>query len=206
MEMSASKRRILDEALRLFSINGYEATSIDDITDSVGIRKASFYSHFKSKQELLDTLVDEIVEKYKTYSEVSQKNLFLCNNDDMNSVQLTADDIFESFKQQFEFLIYDPFFCMARNFLTIEQFRNPRLAAIQNQCEYIDALDYYKKLIQHLVDNNILINSNVELMSHELFSPMYVQFYHIQKDPECREEALKIIKNHIYHFFTIYSK
>lgn len=156
--------------------------------------------------QLTDTLVDEIVEKYKTYSEVSQKNLFLCNNDDMNSVQLTADDIFESFKQQFEFLIYDPFFCMARNFLTIEQFRNPRLAAIQNRCEYIDALDYYKKLIQHLVNNNILINNNQDLMAHELFSLLYVQFYHIQKDPDCMEDALEIIKNHIYSFFTIYSK
>lgn len=39
MEMSPSKRKILDEALKLFSINGYEATSIGQIMDAVGIKK-----------------------------------------------------------------------------------------------------------------------------------------------------------------------
>ena len=64
MDISPSKRRILDEALKLFAVNGYEATSIEQITNAVGIKKASLYSHFKSKKEILDLLVDEIKEQY----------------------------------------------------------------------------------------------------------------------------------------------
>lgn len=32
------------------------------------LKKASFYSHFKSKQEILDILIEEIMERYEAYS------------------------------------------------------------------------------------------------------------------------------------------
>ena len=60
MEISISKQRILDESLKLFSTNGYEATSIAQIAEAVGIKKASLYSHFKSKGEILDTVIEEM--------------------------------------------------------------------------------------------------------------------------------------------------
>ena len=68
MNVSVSKQNILNAALKLFSTNGYEATGIEQITNEVGIKKASFYSHFKSKQELLDTLIIQITERYQVYA------------------------------------------------------------------------------------------------------------------------------------------
>lgn len=85
--------------------------------------------------------------------------------------------------------------------MTIEQFRNPQLASIQNKCEYIDALNYHKKLVQALVENGILIDNGIDIMAYEFFSPIYVQFYHIQRDPACKEDAMKIVEKHIHHFF-----
>lgn len=206
MEISLSKRRILDEALKLFSTNGYEATSIGQITNAVGIKKASFYSHFKSKQEVVDMLINEIEERYEKYSEFVQKDWETAGGKCKEPIRYTAEDVFQSVERQFEFLIYDSFFSMARNFLTIEQFRNPRLASIQNKCEYIDALNYHKRVIQYLVENGILIDRDIEIMAYEFFSPIYVQFYHIQREPGCKEEAMMIVEKHINHFFTTYSK
>lgn len=206
MKISLSKRRILDTALELFSMNGYEATSIEQIANAVGIKKASFYSHFKSKQEILDMLLAEIEKRYAVYSEFVQKQWKTAGSDCKKPLCWTKEDVFKSVTRQFEFLICDPFFRMARNFLTIEQFRNPQLKALQNKCEYIDALEYHKRLIQHLVDNGILNDKGIEIMAYEFFSPVYVQFYHIQREPECKEEAMKIVEEHINHFFEIYSK
>ncbi|MGN0432462.1 MAG: TetR/AcrR family transcriptional regulator [Lachnospiraceae bacterium] len=206
MEISVSKHRILEEALRLFSTNGYEATSIEQITNAVGIRKASFYSNFKSKQELLDMLIEKIKERYEAYAESVQKEWKKVGAACQNSGSRTAEAVFKFAKCQFEFLIHDSFFSMARNFMTIEQFRNPQLAFLQNKCEYIDALNYYKKLIQYLIENGILVEKgNIEIMAYEFFSPIYVQFYHIQRTPECKEEAMAIVENHINHFFSVYT-
>lgn len=96
MEMSVSKRRILYEALKLFSMNGYEATSIEHITNAVGIRKASFYSHFASKQELLDVLIDEITERYNAYSKSVQSDLEKAGLNHEISIQQLIETVFIS--------------------------------------------------------------------------------------------------------------
>ncbi|MBR6089678.1 MAG: helix-turn-helix transcriptional regulator, partial [Anaerolineaceae bacterium] len=46
MEKNNTREEILEAALDLFAVNGYEATSISQLADAVGIRKASLYSHF----------------------------------------------------------------------------------------------------------------------------------------------------------------
>lgn len=45
-----TKQGILDAALELFSVQGYEATSISQLAEAVGIRKASLYSHFETSR------------------------------------------------------------------------------------------------------------------------------------------------------------
>jgi AcrR family transcriptional regulator len=56
--------RILDEGTRLFLRTSFKATSIQDITDSLGITKGAFYWHFKSKEELLLTIIDKYNEEF----------------------------------------------------------------------------------------------------------------------------------------------
>ena len=68
MEKNNTKQEILDTALELFSVQGFEATSISQIADAVGIRKASVYSHFGSKQELLEALQEQVLENYQKHS------------------------------------------------------------------------------------------------------------------------------------------
>ena len=64
MERGNTKQEILVASLELFSVQGFEATSISQIADAVGIRKASLYSHFESKQAILDALIKDVLEQY----------------------------------------------------------------------------------------------------------------------------------------------
>lgn len=45
--------RIIDAALRLFSENGYEATTVADIAEAAGVAKGTFFNYFRAKEELL---------------------------------------------------------------------------------------------------------------------------------------------------------
>jgi AcrR family transcriptional regulator len=49
----ASKKRILAAATKIFRENGYSGLTIDDLSDSINISKASIYYHWSGKQELL---------------------------------------------------------------------------------------------------------------------------------------------------------
>jgi len=46
-------QELLETALRLFREKGYHATSMQDIADALGLRKASLYHYIKSKEDLL---------------------------------------------------------------------------------------------------------------------------------------------------------
>jgi len=54
------KNEILDVAQKLFYGKGYERTSIQDIIGELGIAKGTFYHHFRSKNELLDALIERM--------------------------------------------------------------------------------------------------------------------------------------------------
>jgi AcrR family transcriptional regulator len=56
------RNEILDVAQRLFYTKGYRRTSVSDIIDEIGIAKGTFYHHFRSKQALLDALVERVLE------------------------------------------------------------------------------------------------------------------------------------------------
>ena len=73
MDRGNTKQEILEASLELFSVQGFEATSISQITNAVGIRKASLYSHFENKQAILDALVQEVLEQYA--DRVGHRNL-----------------------------------------------------------------------------------------------------------------------------------
>ncbi len=51
--LTTTRDRILEEAARLFTEKGYEATSVQDIAQALGLSKAALYHHFGSKEEIL---------------------------------------------------------------------------------------------------------------------------------------------------------
>lgn len=56
--------RIKHEAYILFAENGYTGTSMRDIANKVGIKAASIYSHYKSKEDLLIDLFKDCISEY----------------------------------------------------------------------------------------------------------------------------------------------
>ena len=59
------KEEILVEATRLFAERGYEGASMGDLAERVGLRKASLFHHFPSKDVLYATVLTELMESVK---------------------------------------------------------------------------------------------------------------------------------------------
>ena len=65
------KRKILEKAFELFRKNGYTDTKVEDITRKLGILKGSFYTYFKTKEELLCEVLESVKKsEMKKYSKV----------------------------------------------------------------------------------------------------------------------------------------
>lgn len=61
-ESEERKKQILDAAEALFSAKGYEKTSTADILEKVGIARGTMYYHFRSKEEILDALINRTIQ------------------------------------------------------------------------------------------------------------------------------------------------
>ena len=57
--MNKTKRKIFETSMKLFAEKGYDATSIEEITVTVGVAKGTLYYHFSSKEEIFNFLIEE---------------------------------------------------------------------------------------------------------------------------------------------------
>ena len=61
-EAAERRNEILDVAERLFCTRGYDHTSTNDILAEIGIARGTLYYHFKSKEDILDAMIDRILD------------------------------------------------------------------------------------------------------------------------------------------------
>lgn len=62
-EAEVRKNEILDAADELFGKKGFDGTSTNDILERVGIARGTLYHHFKSKEEIMDALIERYSER-----------------------------------------------------------------------------------------------------------------------------------------------
>jgi AcrR family transcriptional regulator len=55
----STRARIQSVALELFTEQGYEKTSLREVAERLGVTKAALYYHFKSKDEIVSSLVED---------------------------------------------------------------------------------------------------------------------------------------------------
>ena len=197
-----TKQDILEASLDLFSFQGFEATSISQIADAVGIRKASLYSHFENKQAILDALVQEVLRKYDECS-IFAKTDWEKNPGDL---PLTSDAAVRMILGQIRYILHDPSISRARKMLVIEQFQNPELAKLQTKQNYSDVLGYFTGLIRQLIRRGVLDDKDPEIMAAQLCLPISVWINLCDREPEREQEVMELVEKHIGQFFRLYQR
>ena len=202
MDRGNTKQEILEASLELFSVQGFEATSISQITNAVGIRKASLYSHFENKQAILDALVQEVLEQYEEHSLFARADW----EKDAGSLPQTPDDAVQMIQGQIRYILHDPSISRARKMLAIEQFQNPELAKLQTKQNYTDVLQYFTGLMKHLIRQGVLMEDEPEIMAAQFCLPISVWINLCDREPDREPEVMELVEKHIRQFFRLYQR
>ena len=202
MDRGNTKQEILKASLELFSVQGFEATSISQIADAVGIRKASLYSHFDSKQAILDAIVKEVLEQYGKHSIFARANW----EKDSGNLPLTADEAVRMIQGQIRYILHDPAISRSRKMLVIEQFQNPSLAKLQTKQNYEDIMHYFTGLVGFLIRQGALAEDDPEIMAAQLCLPISVWINLCAREPEREQEVMELVERHIRQFFRLYAR
>ena len=73
--MNKTKRKIFETSMKLFAEKGYDATSIEEITATVGVAKGTLYYHFSSKEEIFNFLIEEGIKLLQNSVEIKTSKL-----------------------------------------------------------------------------------------------------------------------------------
>ena len=203
MERGNTKQEILEASLELFSVQGFEATSISQIASAVGIRKASLYSHFENKQAILDALVKDVLEQYVEHSIFAKADW-----DQYEAAEdkpaLTPDAAAQMILGQVRYILHDPYISRARKMLAIEQFQNPELAKLQTKQNYSDVMHYFTGLVKYLIRHDVLTEDDPEIMAAQLCLPISTWINLCDREPDREAEVMELISRHIQQFFKVY--
>jgi AcrR family transcriptional regulator len=121
--VSLNRQKLIDAAVNLFSLNGYDGVSIRDLCREVGIKESSFYNHFHSKDELLALILETIRQRFRSAMPAEE---MLAELADLGE----ADDFWHGGLKRFLDMLADPEMRRLSRILTVEQYRNPLARAI----------------------------------------------------------------------------
>lgn len=205
MKKGNTNQEILLAALDLFSVKGYEGTSISEIAQKVGIKKATMYSHFTSKQEILDELVKTVFEEYNKHTIFKNTNFEDMFDFDSTDV-IDLNVVIEKVLKHVNYIIHSSVISKSRKMLLIEQFQNETLSELQTKQNYTDVLTYFTSLFVYLISKDKLKDCDPEIMAASFAFPISVWINLVDRSPAKEDEVNSLITRHITQFFEVYSK
>lgn len=204
MERRDTKQLILDEALNLFSIRGFEGVSVKDIAGAVGIKDSSLYKHFKSKQEIYDSLLaemnarfDETVAIYHLPQGEIRKIAAEYGRNDLVWLK-------EACKAIFLFFIKDPKASRFRKLLMIEQYKNPDAAKTFRNWFTDSAIEFQTNLFTEMIAGGYFHEGPADIIALQFYAPFYLLLCQYDTMPGKEDEAVELLMRHVEQFASVY--
>ena len=201
-----TRKKIIYEALSLFSVSGYSAVTVREIASAVGIKESSIYNHFKNKQDILNKIVEETLERYYD----TLKSIQLPQSEDENISELYDNIADEEFLDMctkiFMFYLKDDYISKLRRLLTIEQYGNVKIGKIFRNVFIDRVLETQKQVLQKFIDSGRFVQGDAYIMALHFYSPVFLLLYKYDNCPKKEEEAIDTLKKHAKQYNDIYRK
>lgn len=191
-----TKDRILIEALQLFSKNGYDAVSMEQIAKAVGIKAPSLYKHYRGKQELFDAILQETERRYREFVDE-----IVIQDGEMD--QINVDEIVQKAQAYVSYAIHDPYVSAFRRLLTVEQFKNSRLTQLYSDSQLNLIMEYHAQLFSELMDVGKMRRMDPAIAAEMYDAPISIFIGEIDRHPKKEEEILKRVEKHVRMFYQL---
>ena len=190
-----TKERILAAALELFSKNGYAGTNIRELTASLGLVKSAMYKHFESKEDIWNTLLDEMIVYYDTH---------FGSPEHLPPVPDTLDELAEMTRQMVNFTVHDEKVVMTRKLLTIEQFRDERARDLATKHFLTGLKDMFTPIFRGMMDKGLIRREDPAMVAFAYTAPISALIHMCDREPEKTEEMMAQVEAFIQHFIRTY--
>lgn len=204
MKQEDTKRKILDKALELFSSQGYDAVSVGEIAQAVGIKAPSLYHHFPGKQAIFAAIVEATAAQYERDTGRIDIHVQDASQDIPVFTEITEDGLLEKVRQIFDYSLHNETISRFRRMMTIEQFRSPELAALYSRRYVERVISYHAGIFRSLIAGGELLPENPDTMALMYVAPVITLIGICDRQPEREEECRKMLDAHVRLFFRTF--
>ena len=185
MERGSTKEKLMETALTLFSQKGYEATSVDEIAESIGIKGPNLYKYFKGKQALFDEIT--------SLNDIAYNNMMGLSDKVANSIH-TAEELKAFSLRQIEYTTSTDTVIKLRKMLTIEQFRSKNISEQTTLHQYTMPKSVYVKLFTRMMKDGEIRECDPDILAHEYVAPVTILIQLCDRSPEKKDEIMKKVE------------
>ena len=201
-----TKERIVDEALTLFASKGFRGTTVKDIADAVGIKDASLYKHFKSKKEILNTIVEEA---YVHMGNMSDSLGIPSGDGSLEDAAeffrgINRETIIALGKEVFKFYLTDGYMSRFWKLANLEQYNNRDFYELYRRLFTEEGIEYQKNLFAEMIRMGAFREGNPEVMAYNFYSPIFLLLHRYAGSEGELDEALEIIEKMVGDFYDRY--
>lgn len=190
-----TKEKILLAALDLFSERGYDEASIDMIAETVGIKGPSIYAHYKGKEDILNSLIVMMEQRY-------DENFGNVIN--LDKIPESLDEFKEYCFKRIEFAMKDIQIKKVRRFCIKEQYRDEKIAALTSKHQLTGNQEMFALILEKMMDKKLIQIFDSQLLALELISPVTLMLEISDREPHRINEMLEQIDAHLTHFINVY--
>ena len=179
--MNKTKRKIFETSMKLFAEKGYDATSIEEITATVGVAKGTLYYHFSSKEEIFNFLIEEGIKLLQNSIDIKTEKL---DNyiDKIKAIVLIEIKIVNKYEDFITILLSQFYGKEARN----------------QKCQKLvfDYIGKIEKIVKEGMDKGQIKQGNPNVIASEIYALIASTLVYKMKDGHDMEiaEVIKIYK------------
>lgn len=192
-----TKERILETALELFAQSGYLGTSMSDIAARLGITKAALYKHYAGKQEILDRIVQRMDELDAARAAAYEMPGAAPEGFAQAYLNTPLDRIRAYSTAQFDHWTRESFSANFRKMLTLEQYRDARLAQLYQENLASGPVKYMAAIFRPLTDSD----ETAMQLALDFYGPMYL-LYSVYDGAADQSAVAPMLEAHIDRFIA----
>ena len=190
-----TKERILAAALDLFSQNGYAGTNIRELAGSLGMGKSSMYRHFESKEEIWNTLLDELIAYYEAR---------FGSPEHLPPVPDSPEGLTAMTMRMVDFTVHDETIIKTRKMLTIEQFRDDRARDLATKYFLTGLTDMFTQLFAGMMDKGLLRRDDPAMLAFAYTAPISALIHLCDREPAKAEETVAQIEAFSRYYMKVH--
>ena len=164
-------------------------------TAALGMVKSSMYKHFESKEDIWNSLLDEMIAYYDARFGSPER---------LPPTPASLAELQTMTMQMVDFTVHDEKVVKVRKLLTIEQFRDERARKLATK-HFLTGLEaMFTRIFAGMMDWGLLRRDDPAMLAFAYTAPISALIHLCDREPEKTDEAMTKTEAFVRHFIKVY--